>query len=142
MFHIILCNYFRLRQYIYDVRGNSGIDLSKNAGTGDLARVVGRPVQLAWIVIACCRPLSRRLLSRRTCTLRGDCLRAHCYERTMAERHDLRCRGFNESTFLFRVADGVLAEITMTMDVSKSEPSKNGATQHECAGCGKAITER
>ncbi|XP_011055872.1 PREDICTED: LIM domain only protein 3-like [Acromyrmex echinatior] len=30
----------------------------------------------------------------------------------------------------------------MTMDGSKSEPGKNGATQQECAGCGKAITER
>ncbi|XP_076176027.1 uncharacterized protein LOC143151099 isoform X2 [Ptiloglossa arizonensis] len=30
----------------------------------------------------------------------------------------------------------------MTMDVSKSEPSKNGAAQQECAGCGKTITER
>ncbi|XP_029041620.1 LIM domain only protein 3 isoform X2 [Osmia lignaria lignaria] len=30
----------------------------------------------------------------------------------------------------------------MTMDVSKSEPSKNGTTQQECAGCGKTITER
>ncbi|XP_076675986.1 LIM domain only protein 3 isoform X2 [Andrena cerasifolii] len=30
----------------------------------------------------------------------------------------------------------------MTMDVSKSETNKNGTTQHECAGCGKTITER
>ncbi|XP_003702327.1 LIM domain only protein 3 [Megachile rotundata] len=30
----------------------------------------------------------------------------------------------------------------MTMDVSKSEPSKNGTVQQECAGCGKVITER
>ncbi|XP_043681096.1 LIM domain only protein 3-like isoform X2 [Vespula pensylvanica] len=31
----------------------------------------------------------------------------------------------------------------MMMDVSKNEPSsKNGATQQECAGCGKTITER
>lgn len=60
----------------------------------------------------------------------------------MVGRHDSRCRGFNESPFLFLVADGAPAEITMTMDVSKSEPSKNGATQHECAGCGKPITER
>ncbi|XP_017790512.1 PREDICTED: LIM domain only protein 3-like [Habropoda laboriosa] len=30
----------------------------------------------------------------------------------------------------------------MTMDVSKSEPNKNGAVQQECAGCGKVITER
>lgn len=30
----------------------------------------------------------------------------------------------------------------MTMDGSKSESGKNGATQQECAGCGKAITER
>ncbi|XP_078048176.1 LIM domain only protein 3 [Augochlora pura] len=30
----------------------------------------------------------------------------------------------------------------MTMDVSKSEPSKKGAVQHECAFCQKAITER
>ncbi|KAH0950060.1 hypothetical protein HN011_005859 [Eciton burchellii] len=28
------------------------------------------------------------------------------------------------------------------MDGSKSEPGKNGAAQQECAGCGKAITER
>ena len=55
--------------------------------------------------------------------------------------HDIADR-FNETTFSFHVSDGVLAEITMAMDVSKSEPSKNGATQHECAGCGKAITER
>ncbi|XP_029666849.1 LIM domain only protein 3-like [Formica exsecta] len=30
----------------------------------------------------------------------------------------------------------------MTMDGSKSESGKNGATQQECAGCGKTITER
>ncbi|XP_012264397.2 LIM domain only protein 3-like [Athalia rosae] len=30
----------------------------------------------------------------------------------------------------------------MTMDVSKTEPNKNGTTQQECAGCGKSITER
>ncbi|XP_057333443.1 LIM domain only protein 3-like isoform X2 [Microplitis mediator] len=30
----------------------------------------------------------------------------------------------------------------MTMDVSKSEPNKSGSTPQECAGCGKAITER
>ncbi|XP_012278273.1 LIM domain only protein 3 [Orussus abietinus] len=30
----------------------------------------------------------------------------------------------------------------MTMDVSKSESSKHGSTQQECAGCGKTITER
>ncbi|XP_015593585.1 LIM/homeobox protein Lhx9 isoform X2 [Cephus cinctus] len=30
----------------------------------------------------------------------------------------------------------------MTMDVSKSETSNNGSSQQECAGCGKAITER
>ncbi|KAK9297900.1 hypothetical protein QLX08_008558 [Tetragonisca angustula] len=28
------------------------------------------------------------------------------------------------------------------MDVSKSEPSKNGAVQRECGGCGEVITER
>ncbi|XP_076236965.1 uncharacterized protein LOC143180849 isoform X2 [Calliopsis andreniformis] len=39
-------------------------------------------------------------------------------------------------------SDGVLAEITMTMDVNKSDANKNGTTQHECAGCGKPITER
>lgn len=38
--------------------------------------------------------------------------------------------------------DGAVAEITMTMDVSKSETNKNGSTQQECAGCGKTITER
>ncbi|XP_046748380.1 LIM domain only protein 3-like isoform X2 [Diprion similis] len=30
----------------------------------------------------------------------------------------------------------------MTMDVSKTEPTKNGTSQKECAGCGKSITER
>ncbi|XP_076235944.1 LIM domain only protein 3 [Calliopsis andreniformis] len=30
----------------------------------------------------------------------------------------------------------------MMMDVSKSEPSKNGTEQQKCAGCGKVITER
>jgi len=40
-------------------------------------------------------------------------------------------------TFLYHVAGD-----KMTMDGSKSEPGKNGATQQECAGCGKAITER
>lgn len=28
------------------------------------------------------------------------------------------------------------------MDVTKSEPSKNGAVQRECGGCGEVITER
>lgn len=42
-----------------------------------------------------------------------------------------------EAAFLYCVADD-----KMTMDGSKSEPGKNGATQQECAGCGKAITER
>jgi len=44
--------------------------------------------------------------------------------------------------FACNVADGAVAEITMTMDVSKSETNKNGSTQQECAGCGKTITER
>ncbi|KAH0535669.1 Protein with similarity to mammalian ELMO [Cotesia glomerata] len=30
----------------------------------------------------------------------------------------------------------------MTMDVSKSESNKIGSTSQDCAGCGKAITER
>ncbi|XP_008203876.1 LIM domain only protein 3 isoform X2 [Nasonia vitripennis] len=30
----------------------------------------------------------------------------------------------------------------MTMDVSKTEPSRNGAAQQQCAGCNKPITER
>lgn len=30
----------------------------------------------------------------------------------------------------------------MTMDGIKTETNRNGATQQECAGCGKAITER
>ncbi|XP_063986804.1 LIM/homeobox protein Lhx9-like isoform X1 [Diachasmimorpha longicaudata] len=38
--------------------------------------------------------------------------------------------------------DGGIVPITMTMDVSKSETSKNGSAQQECAGCGKIITER
>lgn len=42
-----------------------------------------------------------------------------------------------KAAFLCYVADD-----KMTMDGSKSEPGKNGATQQECAGCGKAITER
>ncbi|XP_076642091.1 LIM domain only protein 3 isoform X1 [Halictus rubicundus] len=40
------------------------------------------------------------------------------------------------------IKDGVLARSTMTMDVSKSETNKNGATPQECAGCGKTIAER
>lgn len=41
--------------------------------------------------------------------------------------------------FLFYLA---VALCEMTMDVSKSEPNKSGSTPQECAGCGKAITER
>ncbi|CAB0032141.1 unnamed protein product, partial [Trichogramma brassicae] len=38
--------------------------------------------------------------------------------------------------------DGASSQITMTMDVSKSETGKNGTTQQECHGCRKTIKER
>ncbi|KAL2731550.1 LIM domain only protein 3-like isoform X3 [Vespula maculifrons] len=47
--------------------------------------------------------------------------------------------------FIFSRLDlrGRIGDKKMMMDVSKNEPSsKNGATQQECAGCGKTITER
>lgn len=47
-----------------------------------------------------------------------------------------------KDNFCNEISGDEIAQITMTMDVSKSETNKNGSTQHECAGCGKTITER
>lgn len=104
-----------------------------------------RLVQLAWIIIARCRPLTarRRLLLRRTCVHYAPTVCAAIVASTQCQRDTIHdAVDLTRRCFFLSVTDGVLAEITMTMDVSKSETSKNGTTQHECAGCGKTITER
>lgn len=71
--------------------------------------------------------------------------RAFSAKSTLREIHELSrarsCSGGEIKTALFFFFT-VVAGDKMTMDGSKSEPGKNGATQQECAGCGKAITER